>query len=319
MGLLTRGLSQQLAEVVAGPAPGEYARAAASDSGDAGASSAGEQAQPLQREASSQTNRERYEENQRAAAHECLRSTCPAMVCLFLFFVVLAVAGLVIYIRGWMVFFKHGYKPCDQPLKWWLLVALFVPIVQCNGNCQNDSCLKRIHLALMPLVISVGMWLFFHSKTCQATNAPLYHFVKVYLIYQTAFWVYMLFLGVGIVTLFLWMHRHGLLDAGPGPASAAKPGLIQEIETVAYTPGEFSERLNDEDQPNECCICQEKFDADRAIKRTPCAHFFHEDCLGPWLGKFAKTCPICRTDLEEAIEERDRAAAVSSSSQSAPV
>lgn len=83
---------------------------------------------------------------------------------------------------------------------------------------------------------------------------------------------------------------------------AAKPGLIQEIETVPYTLSLFPEGKQDDGEPPECSICQDVFDSSRLIKRTSCGHFFHEDCLGKWLGEYARICPLCRTDLEEAME-----------------
>merc|ERR1719401_2763741 len=115
----------------------------------------------------------------------------------------------------------------------------------------------------------------------------------------------MMFMVSCLVTMVFWLHRHGLLDSGPGQHMAAKPGLVQELETVPYTPELFSGENDDERQPDECSICQDSFDAEKPIKRTPCGHYFHEECLGNWLGNFARSCPLCRNDLEEALEHRD--------------
>merc|ERR1712083_513736 len=106
-----------------------------------------------------------------------------------------------------------------------------------------------------------------------------------------------------LASLLLWMHQRGLLDSGPGSHAAASPGVINKIETVAFSPDLFSTGTEEDKQPAECCVCQSCFDTVRPIKRTPCGHFFHEECLGTWLENFAKSCPLCRTNLEEAIEE----------------
>ena len=50
----------------------------------------------------------------------------------------------------------------------------------------------------------------------------------------------------------------------------------------------------------ECCICTEPFGPDKVIKQTPCSHYFHEECLKPWL-RVSKLCPLCRCNLEDAL------------------
>merc|ERR1711862_303648 len=71
--------------------------------------------------------------------------------------------------------------------------------------------------------------------------------------------------------------------------------------------------------PDSCPICLEKFGPEQRITRTPCRananqqdHVFHTECLRGWLQR-ARTCPLCRLDLVEAVATP---AAVSSSSLS---
>merc|ERR1712196_342046 len=40
-----------------------------------------------------------------------------------------------------------------------------------------------------------------------------------------------------------------------------------------------------------CAVCQEAFGA-KAV-RLPCRHYFHKECVAPWLRK-SSTCPLCR-------------------------
>ncbi|KAG6422334.1 hypothetical protein SASPL_118902 [Salvia splendens] len=50
-----------------------------------------------------------------------------------------------------------------------------------------------------------------------------------------------------------------------------------------------------------CSICLEDFDiSSDAASVTPCKHYFHKDCLAPWLRK-KKTCPMCRRELPYKI------------------
>ena len=47
-----------------------------------------------------------------------------------------------------------------------------------------------------------------------------------------------------------------------------------------------------------CSVCQDDFaEGDRWIQ-MPCKHFFHRDCLTPWLVEH-NTCPTCRAEVEE--------------------
>lgn len=283
-----RGLSQSLASTLVGAAQRAHAVAA-------------EDSQPLQiQSSSSQLNRDRFRENQRHVAAQMLAYSLPAV----LLIIALAIAGLTIYIKGWIVFFHDREKPCDQPLKWWLLVMLLLPFLQCRSvNSEQESRTNRFQVVFMPILIVIGTWLCLECRTCQDTNPHLYQFVKMYLIYQTSVWVLLMILLFGLVTLIFFLHRHGLLDSGPGPMMAAKPGLIQELETVAYSTTLFA---GDDNLP-ECCICQDHFNHGDRIKKTPCGHYFHEECLGRWLENYARICPLCRKDLQEAMERRDGA------------
>lgn len=260
--------------------------------------------EPLRRQSTSQLNRNRFQENQRYLAAQLLMYSLPVMGCIAVMLVALLIASVVIYVQGWMIMSNFSDKPCDQPLKWWLLVMLLVPILQCqlNSSTQPDQRPKRMQALVMPLAITCGVWMVYHCKTCEKTAPELYRYAKMYLIYQSVVWVTMLFFSCGLVSLVFWMARNGLLDSGPGPASAARPGLINDIETVRFRPELFSDVKDDEPQPPECSICQEEFAENAELKRTPCGHYFCPDCLGNWLENYAKTCPLCREDLEQAMD-----------------
>ncbi|KAL1923669.1 uncharacterized protein VTP21DRAFT_8649 [Calcarisporiella thermophila] len=46
----------------------------------------------------------------------------------------------------------------------------------------------------------------------------------------------------------------------------------------------------------ECSVCKEEYQEGDSIIELPCKHFFHEDCVLPWL-KTSGTCCICRFSL----------------------
>lgn len=43
----------------------------------------------------------------------------------------------------------------------------------------------------------------------------------------------------------------------------------------------------------ECAICREDYAADAIVRKLPCGHVFHGDCVIPWLKRVA-SCPMCR-------------------------
>lgn len=45
-----------------------------------------------------------------------------------------------------------------------------------------------------------------------------------------------------------------------------------------------------------CTVCQEDFKVGEKAKKLTCDHYFHEDCLMPWL-QVQNTCPICRNPV----------------------
>jgi len=280
---------------------------------------------PLHRQRSTQLNRDRFEENQRVIAAQILSVALVSSVCAMCIIVVLLLAliltSLVVYIQGWVTWSSSRKDPCDQPLEWWLLVKLVTFLVNLvnmmmyrwSRDSQNEKCFERFQVAFRVaagvVTLVIGWWLLFSCKTCPQTNPELYGFVKFYLIYNTAAWVVARLLQYGLTSIIFWLARSGLLQSGPGPAMAATPGLINNIQTVPYSPDLFSDREEEYRQPPECCICQDRFATDAPIKQTPCGHYFHEECLGTWLGRFAKSCPLCRTNLEVAVDQAAQLAA----------
>jgi len=46
-----------------------------------------------------------------------------------------------------------------------------------------------------------------------------------------------------------------------------------------------------------CCICLESFEEGDPLKRLPCRHTFHTDCITPWLTERSRLCPLCKESV----------------------
>ena len=57
------------------------------------------------------------------------------------------------------------------------------------------------------------------------------------------------------------------------------------------------ENLNNFGCENSCPVCKEDFIVGNKMMDLPCKHYFHEECLMPWLNQH-DSCPICRFELK---------------------
>jgi len=75
---------------------------------------------------------------------------------------------------------------------------------------------------------------------------------------------------------------------GNGPPPAAKKEL-ERLKKNKITKDQVASNL-------ECTICTEKYRVYEQCDILPCKHFFHQDCIRPWL-ELHNTCPVCRFEL----------------------
>uniref|UniRef100_A0A1A9ZHX9 RING-type E3 ubiquitin transferase n=1 Tax=Glossina pallidipes TaxID=7398 RepID=A0A1A9ZHX9_GLOPL len=82
--------------------------------------------------------------------------------------------------------------------------------------------------------------------------------------------------------------------SGPPPLPRHK---IDEIPKVEVTKDVVDSKL-------QCSVCWEDFKLKEIVRKLPCSHLFHEDCIVPWLDLHG-TCPICRKSLNGDDEDND--------------
>jgi len=90
---------------------------------------------------------------------------------------------------------------------------------------------------------------------------------------------------------------HQQQRSGPPPASKSALEQLPQVKvTEAHVQGEAH-----------CSICRDAFNKDESVLCLPCEHFYHSDCIKPWLHEH-NTCPVCRYELptDDAEYEKDR-------------
>jgi hypothetical protein len=52
-----------------------------------------------------------------------------------------------------------------------------------------------------------------------------------------------------------------------------------------------------------CVICQSDFNENEKVCVLPCSgkHYFHDECINPWLNQLSKKCPTCRENIEDIL------------------
>ncbi|XP_070702464.1 E3 ubiquitin-protein ligase RNF115 isoform X2 [Pempheris klunzingeri] len=78
-----------------------------------------------------------------------------------------------------------------------------------------------------------------------------------------------------------------LENTGPPPAEKE---MISSLPTVCISQEQTDCRL-------ECPVCREEYSLGESVRKLPCLHYFHNECIVPWL-ELHDTCPVCRKSLD---------------------
>lgn len=201
-------------------------------------------------------------------------------------------------IRSVYVLAMSYQSPCDQPLWKWLSIHVFLGVLR----ELSPSWMKPATLTAQVGWLGYGFYWLRMSKTCQATCPMLFNWVVIIVFVSAVFLTVSVLLPLlcqMLVAVLVLLLNRGMLPNN----KSARPGTLDKLEVVAYDPSCFSTEIPEADDPRpqgECCCCTEEFDAEHQIVKTPCGHYYHKACLGDWL-KLARTCPICRCDIDEVV------------------
>jgi hypothetical protein len=83
-----------------------------------------------------------------------------------------------------------------------------------------------------------------------------------------------------------------------GPPPASEPALEKLQSRVRELDEKMLAKAGCSEGKAKCVICVDDMAAGEKVSVLPCSHFFHGDCVLPWL-KLHNTCPVCRRSVEE--------------------
>ena len=85
---------------------------------------------------------------------------------------------------------------------------------------------------------------------------------------------------------------------GSPPAAESE---IKKLDKYILT----KDKLKNFGPENTCSVCKEDFIIGNKMMDLPCKHYFHEECLMPWL-KQHDSCPICRFELKTDDDDYEK-------------
>ncbi|KAK1611484.1 hypothetical protein QYE76_035157 [Lolium multiflorum] len=90
-----------------------------------------------------------------------------------------------------------------------------------------------------------------------------------------------------------------MVDAAVGGAPPAARAAVEQLQVAV---------IGGEDAAQGCAVCKDGIVQGELATRLPCAHFYHGDCIGPWLA-IRNSCPVCRYELptDDPDYEKQRA------------
>lgn len=218
-------------------------------------------------------------------------------------FLILMVSMIVVIFLAIFAAIEHFDGPCDQPLKYYVLVGILWnkfpgQIEQC---VTNESWTWKGKLALSVLsalpglcIIGWGIYMITEARTCPKTNPGLYYPTRNFIFVQVFMYALVF---VATICMTLGARRMMLYVANLTQGQ----GCSEAVHALTKVSGGAVELVADDGEVKACPICLDAL-TDGAV-RTPCTHYFHEECLANWCASHLD-CPLCRQAVGEPDEKK---------------
>lgn len=217
---------------------------------------------------------------------------------LFIFLFLFSCVFAYVWTLACVAFITQWRKPCDQPLKYYMLMHF---LAWCVMQVISPKLLEFFPgrpfaaavTAYLPClgVMVWGVHMVYSCETCFVTNPGLFYATRNLIFMQIVYSITMtITFGCGVAAVILF-----LLSLGED----FSPGCVEAVKKLPQIAVDSPELIDPEDGlVMDCTICLANFSTvnGQVILKTPCGHYFHDNCLLTWC-KNHMDCPICRGDV----------------------
>lgn len=197
---------------------------------------------------------------------------------------------------------------CDRPLRWWLLLQACIQLVQMPVRmallycvCQVEESGTGLEDWVVQLTSSkawrlsknlaifqygwfvLGMVWWMHTDSCP--DCPAVSTLTAAVMSLSAV------RATFAIAIFRALFRDGDLSVQEPAAAGATREQISALPAFRFTKA----LCDDQDAP--CSICLSGFADGTLLRRLPCGHEFHRQCIDRWLRR-NKRCPLCMASIE---------------------
>jgi len=152
-----------------------------------------------------------------------------------------------------------------------------------------ESSRWRDRIMLILLYIWIGASMFFTFSSDDAFSRSLWY----HGIYATFFVVFH-----RIVCAFLFVYwSQGNVYAPMSSKQLERCSSILTVVTAKTFKDGATQYLVAEDE--DCSVCYCDFEVNDKLRKLPCNHVFHKECVDPWLLNRFKRCPLCQRNPEQ--------------------
>lgn len=210
---------------------------------------------------------------------------------------------VILFVRALFASITYFAGPCDQPLRWYMLLTLLWG--QFPGGATSRlqlwlnggpiaSLLVSIFMCIPGwLIIAWGVYMVNEARTCPDTNPGLYFPLQEFIYGQIAFAALSLLIttfgAIGLRRVLLILNKFSV-----------QPGCEKAVHKLPQVASDSDELIDQEDgKVMDCSICMDSLGNCQTVVKAPCSHLFHEECLATWC-KNHLDCPLCRQQVGEA-------------------
>lgn len=97
-----------------------------------------------------------------------------------------------------------------------------------------------------------------------------------------------------VMIFFFPLIFHKLDEYDGADVKVVKPSVLFGIPTCCVKNLEGKIKFED------CPICLDAFAEEALVRPLDCGHYFHIECIDPWLLNRSNRCPICKTEIPES-------------------